>query len=77
MQVDYDAMEEVIISVSKVNAQLLKKTTKNQNQINLMKESIKDVNRSITTLIKRKEATVQRMTNECKEPKKIGHNLMK
>ena len=44
-----------------------------------MKEDVKDVNRSNTTLIKRKEKkrTVQRITNEHKESKKNGHNLMK
>ena len=77
LQLGCDAMEEVSIATWKANAQLLQKATKNQNKINLMKESINGINRSNTTLMKRKERTVQRMMNECKESEKIGHSLVK
>ena len=76
LQVDYNAMEEVNVCMSKANAQLLHKATKNKNQINLMKDKIKDANRRNTTLIKRKERTAQRKRMNARNLKK-GHNLIK
>ena len=58
LEVEKNALEEEKIAMSKENSQLSQKVTKNKNKINVMKENIKDINRSNVTLIKRKGRTM-------------------
>ena len=71
LEVEKNTLEEEQIDMSKENSQLSQKVTKNKNKINAMKENLKDVNCSNMTLMRRKERTMQRITNDVKESKKM------